>query len=42
MEEELGPSKKHLRKSKCVTERQEMHQRLDACVTKIDSDADNF
>jgi hypothetical protein len=42
MEEEPGPSKKCLWKSKCVAERQESHERLDACVTDADSDTDDF
>jgi hypothetical protein len=42
MEEEPGPSKKCLRKLKHVIERQEMRERLDACVTKADSDTDDF
>jgi hypothetical protein len=42
MEEEPGPSKKHLRKSKCVAERQERHERLHARVAKADSNDDDF
>jgi hypothetical protein len=42
MEEEPGPSKKHLRKSKWVAERQERCEWLDARVAEADSDADNF
>jgi hypothetical protein len=42
MEEETCPSKKRLQKSKCVTERQERCERLDACVAKADLDTDNF
>jgi hypothetical protein len=42
MEEELDPSKKHIRKLKCVTEREERHERLDARVAEADSDADDF
>jgi hypothetical protein len=42
MEEESGPSKKHLQKSKWVTEKQERSERLNACVIEADSDADNF
>jgi hypothetical protein len=41
-EEELGPSKKCLQKSKHVIERQERHERLDAHVTEADSDANIF
>jgi hypothetical protein len=39
LDEEAGPSNKYLRKSKCLLER---HERLDACVTEVDSDADDF
>jgi hypothetical protein len=42
VEEEPGPSKKCIQKSKCVTERQERHERLDTCVLEIDSDVDDF
>jgi hypothetical protein len=42
MEEEPGPSKICLQKSKCVIERQERPERLDAHVTEVDSDADDF
>jgi hypothetical protein len=42
MEEELGHSEKHLRKSKRVAERQERCERLDARVAKVDLDADDF
>jgi RNA recognition motif-containing protein len=42
MEEELGPSKKRLRKSKRVAEKQERHERLNAHVAKADSVADDF
>jgi hypothetical protein len=41
-EEESGPSKKCLQKSKHVVERQERHERLDAHVTEADSDANIF
>jgi hypothetical protein len=40
MEEELGPSKKRIRKSKCVVERQERHERLNAHVVEANLDAD--
>jgi hypothetical protein len=42
MELEPGPSKKCLRKSKRLTEKQERRERLKAHVTEADSDADNF
>jgi hypothetical protein len=42
MEEELGPSKKHLLKSKRLTEKQQRRERLNARVAEADSDADNF
>jgi hypothetical protein len=42
MEDEPGPSKKCVRKSKCVPERQERGERLDAHVTEADSYADDF
>jgi hypothetical protein len=42
MEEEPCPSKKCLRKSKCVIETQERCERLDARVAEADSDADDF
>jgi hypothetical protein len=42
MEEEPGPSKERIQKSKCVTERQERCEQLDACVAKADWDADDF
>jgi hypothetical protein len=42
LDEEAGPSNKHLQKSKSLLERQQRPERLDACVTKVDSDADDF
>jgi hypothetical protein len=42
MEDEPGPSKKRLRKSKRLTEKQERRERLNAHVAKADSDADDF
>jgi hypothetical protein len=42
LDEEASPSNKHLRKSKRLLERQEIRARLDAHVTKADSDVDDF
>jgi hypothetical protein len=42
IEEEPRPSKKCLRKSKRVTEKQERCEWLNACVTEADSDVDDF
>jgi hypothetical protein len=42
LDEEAGLSKKRIRKSKHLLERQERRERLDARVTEVDSDADNF
>jgi hypothetical protein len=42
MEDESGPSKKCLRKSKRLAEKQEWHDRLNARVAEADSDADDF
>jgi hypothetical protein len=42
MEQESGPSKKHIRKSKRVTERQERCERLNAHVAEADSDGGDF
>jgi hypothetical protein len=42
MEDELGPSKKRLRKSKQHAEKQERRDRLNACVAEAYSDADDF
>jgi hypothetical protein len=42
MEEELGPSKKHIQKSKRVAKRQERHERLNAHVAEADSNAVDF
>jgi hypothetical protein len=41
-DEEAGPSKKCLQKSKRLVERQERCEWLDACVAEADSDADDF
>jgi hypothetical protein len=42
LDEEAGPSNKHLQKSKHLPERQERLERLDGCVMKVDSDANDF
>jgi hypothetical protein len=42
LDEEAGPSNKCLRKSKCLLERQERRERLDARVTEADFDDDDF
>jgi hypothetical protein len=42
MEEEPGPSKKHLQKSKRLAEKQERHEQLNVRVAEADSDANNF
>jgi hypothetical protein len=42
LDEEACPSKKFHKKSKCLLERQERCERLDAHVTKADLDADDF
>jgi hypothetical protein len=42
MKEELGPLEKRLRKSKRLAEKQERRERLNAHVTEVDSDADDF
>jgi hypothetical protein len=42
LDEEAGPSKKHLRKSKHLLKRQERHECLDARVTEADFNADDF
>jgi hypothetical protein len=42
MQEEPGPSKKHLQKLQHNIERQERRERLDACVAETYSDADDF
>jgi hypothetical protein len=42
LDEEAGPSKKHLRKSKHLLERQEKREQLDANVAEADFDADDF
>jgi hypothetical protein len=42
LDEEADPSNKRLQKSERLLERQERRERLDACVTEVDSDADDF
>jgi hypothetical protein len=42
LDEEAGPSNKCLQKSKCVLERQERREQLDARVVEAGSNADNF
>jgi hypothetical protein len=42
MEDESGPSKKRLRKSKWLIEKQKRREQLNARVTEADSDADDF
>jgi hypothetical protein len=42
IEEEPGPSKKCLQKSKWLAEKQERCERLNVCVAEADSDADDF
>jgi hypothetical protein len=42
MEEEPSPSKKCLRKSKRLAQKQERRERLNARVAEADSDADDF
>ncbi len=42
LDEEACPSKKRIQKSKCLLERQERRERLDARVMEADSDADDF
>jgi hypothetical protein len=42
MDDEPGPSKKCLQKSKQLAEKQERRDRLNARVAKADSDADDF
>jgi hypothetical protein len=42
LDEEAGPSKKHLQKPKHLLERQERRERLDARVMEADSDTDDF
>jgi hypothetical protein len=41
LDEKPGPSKKRLQKSKCLLERQERCEQLDARVTEVDFDADD-
>jgi hypothetical protein len=42
LDEKAGPSNKCLQKSKHLLERQERRERLDARVTEVDFDADDF
>jgi hypothetical protein len=42
LDKEAGPSKKCIRKSKHLLERQERCEQLDARVTEVDSDASDF
>jgi hypothetical protein len=42
LDEEAGPSKKRIQKSKRLLKRQERCERLDARVMEADSDADDF
>jgi hypothetical protein len=42
LEEEPGPSKKCIRKLNHVAQRQERHERLNACVAEADSNAIDF
>jgi hypothetical protein len=42
IEEETCPSKKCLQKSKRLAEKQERRERLNACVTEADSDANDY
>jgi hypothetical protein len=42
LDEEVGPSNKHLQKSKRLLEKQESRERLDARVTEADSYANDF
>jgi hypothetical protein len=42
LDEELGPSNKHIQKLKCLLERQKRRERLDARDAKADFDADDF
>jgi hypothetical protein len=42
LDEEAGPSNKHLQKLKRPLERQERRERLDAHVIKVDCNADDF
>jgi hypothetical protein len=42
VKEEPGPSKKCLLISQWIIERQQRCERLDACVTEVDYDADDF
>jgi hypothetical protein len=42
MEDESGPSKKRLRKSKRLVEKQDRREQLNARVAEADSGADDF
>jgi hypothetical protein len=42
LDEEEGPSKKRIQKSKHLLERQERREQHDARVMEADSDADDF
>jgi hypothetical protein len=42
LDEEVGPSNKHLQKSKRLLKRQERRERLDAHIVEADSSADDF
>jgi hypothetical protein len=42
LDEEVGPLKKHIQKSKHLLERQERRGQLDARATEADSDNDDF
>jgi hypothetical protein len=42
LDEQTYHSKKHIQKSKRLLERQERRERLDAYVTEVDFDADDF
>jgi hypothetical protein len=42
LDEEAGPSNKHLQKSKRLLDKKERHERLDARVIEADSDANDF
>jgi hypothetical protein len=42
LDEEAGASKKRIRKSKHLLERQERRERLDSHVAEADSDANDF
>jgi hypothetical protein len=42
LDEEVDPSKKHIKKSKHLLERQERREQLDARVAEEDFDDDDF